>query len=96
VPDLHHFKRDQHGQQERAGHLHVLRSQQHAAAVDAVGDHAADQRKQQNGDLSQEAVEAQHEGRSRDRKTSQLCATTCIQVPIDDVQAPNHSRRNSR
>ena len=29
-------------------------------------------------------------------KTSQLCATTCIQVPIDEVQAPNHSKRNSR
>ncbi len=29
-------------------------------------------------------------------KTSQLCATTCIHVPIDEVQAPNQIRRNSR
>ena len=29
-------------------------------------------------------------------KTSQLCATICIQVPIDEVHAPNQSRRNSR
>ncbi len=68
VPDLHHLEREQHSQQERAGHLHILRAEQHAAAVDAVGDHAADQRKQHDGDLAQEAVQAQQERRTRRSK----------------------------
>ena len=49
-------------------HLHVLRPEQHAAAVDAVGDDAADQREQYDGDLAQETVEAQQKRRAGDGK----------------------------
>ena len=35
-----------------AGHLHVLRAEQHVAAIDAVGDDAADQREQEDRDAA--------------------------------------------
>ena len=66
------------------------------AAVHAVGDHAAHQREQEDGDLAQEGVEAQQEGEPEIVSTSQLWATFCIQVPMLEVQAPNHISRKSR
>ena len=37
--------------------------EQHLAALDAVGNHAADQGKQKNGDTAEEGIEAEQEGR---------------------------------
>src|SRR5579864_2530277 len=51
----------QHGQDAGRSDLGVLRDEQHLAAVAAVGDDAADQRKQNDRRLSEEGVEAQIE-----------------------------------
>jgi hypothetical protein len=39
---------------------------------------------------------ARYQAESVSSRTSQLCATFCIQVPMLDVQAPIHSTRKSR
>jgi hypothetical protein len=59
MPYLHDVREGQRGQRERAHHLHILRTDEHGAAVAAVGNHAADQREEHDGDLAEEAVEAQ-------------------------------------
>ena len=65
VPDLHHLEIHQQRQDEGAGHLDVLRSQQNPAAIDAVGDHAADERKQHDRQISEESEQTQEERGSR-------------------------------
>ena len=70
---------------------------QRAPAIVAVGEHAADEREQDDRQLLQEGVEAEEERRSVvSETTSQFCATICIHVPMLEVQAPIHWTRKSR
>ena len=54
-PADHHQNREQAG----AGHLHLLRAEQYPPPLDAVGHHAADQGKQEDGNAAQELIERQ-------------------------------------
>ena len=64
MPDADDLEGEEGGEEEGAGHLDILRAEQDVAAIDAVGDDAADQREQQNGDLAEEAIETEKEGRA--------------------------------
>ena len=87
---------DEDGQHEGAAHLHVLRADQHVPAVHAVGDHAADQREQEDRDIAEERIEPEQKGRlARSRRPASL-GHFCIHVPMLEVQAPIHMRRKSR
>ncbi len=66
VPDAHDVEVDERGQDERAGQLDGLGADQQVAAIVAVGDHAADQRQQQDRQFADEAVESEVEGRAAD------------------------------
>ena len=59
--DVHLAEVHQRRQRERRCHLYELRSDQHAAAVVAIGDDAADEREQEDRELPEEVVEAQVE-----------------------------------
>jgi hypothetical protein len=66
VPDADDVEENERGQDERAGQLDGLGADQQVAAIVAVGDHAADQRQQQDRQFADEAVEAEVEGRTAD------------------------------
>ena len=57
------FRKTSAASDERRRHLHVLRCEQQPPAVVAIGDDAAEQREQQDGQLAEEVVEAEVEGR---------------------------------
>ena len=65
---LHGVPVDEGGQREGRAHLHALRDQQHRPAIAAVGDHAADEREEQDRQLAEERVEAEVERRVRQRE----------------------------
>ena len=52
----------QNGEDRRACHLHVLRGEQNFPALDPVGHHAADQRKQKDGNAAEKLVQREQEG----------------------------------
>ena len=56
------------GEHEGAGRLHELRADEQPATVVPIGDHAADQRQQQDRQLADEGVQAEPERRSADRQ----------------------------
>ena len=68
------------------------------AAVPAIGDDAADEREQEDGELAEEAVEPEIDADCVPVSVtiSQACATFCIQVPMLEVSAPNQRSRKSR
>ena len=63
LPDADEMEGDEGGEQEGGAHLHALRDEQHLAALDAVGHHAADQGEQKDRDAAEEGIEAEQEGR---------------------------------
>jgi hypothetical protein len=63
VPDVHDIPVDERGQRERGAHLDALRREQQPLAIVAIGDDAADQREQQDGQLAEERIESEKEGR---------------------------------
>ena len=67
VPDADDVEVDERRQREGRGHLHVLRGEQQLPPVVAVGDDAADEREEQDGQLAEERVEAEEERRRRSR-----------------------------
>ena len=88
---------DEAGQRERGGHLDELRADEQPLAIVAIGDDAANEREEQDRQLPEEIVEPEVEPEELVRsRTSQLCATFCIQVPTVEAKAPNHSTRKSR
>ena len=73
VPDVHAHDLQVlqiHEQRERGGraHLHVLRGDQRPTAIAPVGEHAADEREEDDRELLQERVEAEVERRVRKRQ----------------------------
>ena len=60
---MHNAGCDQNGERGGAGHLNVLRYQENSPALDAIGDHAANQRKQKNGNAAQKLIESQQKRR---------------------------------
>ena len=56
VPDLDHRHRKQARQQESAGHLHDLRSDQQLAPVCPISHDPADQGEQENGNLAEKRI----------------------------------------
>jgi hypothetical protein len=67
LPDLHHVHEHQQGQYSRGAHLHDLRRDERAPAIVAVGEDAADERKQDDRQLLQERIEPEEERRVRQR-----------------------------
>src|SRR5579863_7425912 len=63
MPYVDNSGRHQDREQRRAPHLHVLRDEQNLPALDAVGDHAADQREQENGNAAEKLVESEQKRR---------------------------------
>ena len=63
VPDAHVAEEHQRRQNERGGHLDVLRAEQQTTAIVAIGDDAADQREQQDRQLAEEIIEPEEERR---------------------------------
>ncbi len=59
---------DQSRQQERARHLHELRTQQDAPSIEPVGQDAAEEREQQKRRIAEKRVESQQKRRPRDRE----------------------------
>ena len=59
VPDLDDVEPHQHRQRERDSHLHALREDQHVAALETVGQHAAQQGKEEDRNGLQDGVEGQ-------------------------------------
>ena len=57
------FQKTSAARTKRGRHLHVLRDQQQLLAIVAIGDDAAEQREQQDGQLAEEVVQAEVEGR---------------------------------
>src|SRR5882757_3839322 len=84
---------DEYGKGESRQHLHILRSEKQAAPVHTVGNHAAHQREEKDRNLTEGDVDRQPAGLVNS-KTSQFWATSCIHVPMDEVHAPIHMRRN--
>ena len=81
----------------RRRHLDVLRRQQRPPAIVAIGEHAADEREQDDRQLLQERVEAEVERPSPvSERTSQFCATICIQVPMLERAGAESTARGSR
>ncbi len=68
VPDLDDVEIHQDGERARRGHLDVLRRHQRLAAVVAIGEHAADEREEDDRQLLQERVEAEVERRIGQRE----------------------------
>ena len=68
VPDLDDVQIHQHGERGRGRHLDVLRREQRLAPVVAIGEHAADEREEDDRELLQERVEAQVKRRSGQRQ----------------------------
>ncbi len=88
---------DERRQRERGGHLDELRADEQPPAIVAIGDDAAEQREEQDRQLPEEVVEPEVERDELVRsRTSQLCATFCVQVPTVEAKAPNQSTRKSR
>ena len=54
MPDLNDIQVDKRGQGKRRRHLDVLRHQQKLPSIAAIGDHAADQREEQDGRFAEE------------------------------------------
>ena len=96
MPDLNFPRGDKNGKRDRGSHLHQLRADQQVPAVHAVGNHAAEEGKQEDRDVAQERVEPEKKRRLVISNTSQFCAISCIHVPMLDVQAPNQRSRKSR
>ena len=65
VPDADVAEVDQRRERERRRHLDVLRAEQQAASIVAIGDDAADQREQQDRQLPEKVVEPEEERRLR-------------------------------
>src|SRR5262249_10200851 len=63
VPDPDVTEEDQSRQDERRGHLDVLRSKQESSAIVAICDYAADQREQQDRQLTEKIVEPKEKRR---------------------------------
>ena len=61
LPHLYRVSEHQHSEDGRIHHLHILRAEQHIAAVEAVRQRAADQREQKDGDVAEKCVEPQQE-----------------------------------
>jgi len=68
---------------------------QRAAAIVAIGQHAANQREEHDRQLLQKGVETEERSSRRSADcTIQFWAADCVQVPMLDVQAPNHCTRS--
>jgi hypothetical protein len=61
VPDLDDVEVHQHRQRRRGAHLDVLRGQERAAAIVAIGEDAADQREEDDRQLLEEGVQPEEE-----------------------------------
>jgi hypothetical protein len=68
VPDAHRVPEDQGGQRQGRAHLHALRDEQHRPPVAPVGDHAAEEREEQDRQFAEERVEPEVERRIRQRE----------------------------
>ena len=68
MPDLDDAEVDEQRQRGRRRHLDVLRGQQRAPAIVAIGQHAADEREEHDRQLLQEGVEAEEERRAGQRQ----------------------------
>ena len=67
-----------------------------AAPIVAIGDHAADEREQQDRQLPEEIVEPEEKRGFVQIEDEPACATFCIHVPTVEVNAPNQRTRKSR
>ena len=95
VPDADVAEEDERGQRERRGHLDVLRTEEQAPAIVAIGNDAANEGEEQDRQLSQEIVE------SRRRVLGEIENEPALRDflhPCADGRGkgPNHRMRKSR
>jgi hypothetical protein len=91
---------DEPGEEERGRHLHELRPEQDAAPVEAVREDSAEEREEEERRVAEERVEPEEERGAAQRQDEpvlrdllQFCATSCIQVPTAEVNAPPQRSR---